>query len=511
MISLRHHALLILVLAVITPFYFAWTHTAELGQFGGDGPSYLMMAQHYSPYDAKDPVYTEAAAFSRFPPVYPLALAWLNGANDLYRAHAITTACLLAALLMLYVWLRGEEFAPQQSALFVLLCAVLPGSWIAGLLIQSEYLYLFWSLLALLAMAAYQRRGRYELVYVAAMAIAAATLTRTIGIALFAPFAVILWRTRRRIAVLAFIASVLPLLVWHLLHRSTLSYSEALTGIYSGEGLNFLRTQLTNELPALRRGLGDNFIRSETLRPFADALGLFCLCGAVWRAIKLTPDGLYVLGNLAILLVWPYPEEAQRFLWVITPLLVAQPVLAIAAFRQETPSSRPAQMLTGALALTILTMALPAFSHAAERYLSATEADPPNARSFVSWYDTDPVAARRKIDYQIAIITALRSIPTTVPATECVVSPRPDLMNYYGRRQSVAPPLNSVADPYFGKMIRATGCRYVFGYLAKDRRYPVPLHPLPRIRDESDIVFYTALPDDSTGKDVVICALARVK
>jgi len=508
---LRPHFLVIVLLALVIPAYFAWGWGATVGQLGSDGPSYLMMANHYAHGNAADPVYSAMAAYSRFPPLYPLLLSWCHAADDFRWGHAVTTSCLILALIALYVWLVLEGMSPQQSTLLVLLFAALPGSWLADLTIQSEYLYMLWSLLAIALMVEYQRGRTIKVLYGAAIVIAMATLTRTIGVALFAPFLILLLHAPRRSAVMALILSALPLLIWHLLHRSRVGYTDALALIYSGDGLHTLRSQLATEIPALRIGFGDNFLIQSYLRPVADILGSLCLAGTAWRAIKLRPDAIYIVSNLLILLVWPYPEEAQRFLWVLVPLLMAQPILAISEWRREKPASRVPQLFTSAVAVAILATILPAFALASDRYRSASYTDMPEAQSYVLWYSEDATHAWDVIGIQTAMINSMYRISEDVPANDCVISTRPDLINYFGRRRSYFPPLISTPEPYFGRQLRAPGCHFAFGMASIDERYNVPLYPLGRIGDgKLDVVFYNSIPLGAGGKFKLTSILAKL-
>ncbi len=508
---LRRHTLILVIMIFAAPFYFTWTWNDGIGELGGDGANYLMMAQHYSPYRSANPAAAEAATFSRFPPLYPLVLAWLDPAVDLPHAHAATTACLMLALIALYAWLRREGTPAGQAALLVLLFAALPGSWLAGLSVQSEYLYLLLSLVALTLMAVYQRGGRNEALYAAALAVAAAVLTRTIGISLFAPLIVMLWRAPRRSGFIALTMAVLPLLAWHLLHQSEEGYGEALNSVYGGRERGALRTQLAAELPALRSGFGDNFLLTAHLRFLADALGLLALAGIVWRAVRLRPDGIYLVAYLTVLLVWPYPEHAQRFLWVLVPLLLAQPMLSIAEFLREPVDARIPRLITAASAGTMLLMVLPALALAADRYRSAAYTELPGARGFVSWYGADPASSERLVSTQVTIINAMRAIQEQVSASDCVIATRPDLVDYFGRRRSVFPPLNSVPDSQLVASLRQSGCLYVFGMSGTDSRFPDSLYPLRRLGPELEILYVSRLGEAASHRDQIIAALARVR
>jgi len=508
--ALRPHFLIVVLLALVIPAYFAWGWGATVGQLGSDGPSYLMMANHYAHGHAADPVYSAMAAYSRFPPLYPLLLSWCHAADDFQRAHAITTSCLILALIALYVWLFLEGMSSKKSTLLVLLFAALPGSWLAALTIQTEYLYMLWSLLAIALMVEYQRSRAIKVLYGVAIIIALATLTRTIGVTLFAPFLILLLRAPRRSALIALLLSVSPLLIWHLLHHSRVGYIDAFALIYSGNGLHTLRSQLATEIPALRIGFGGNFLIQSYLRPVADILGSLCLAGTAWRTIKLRPDAIYIASNLPILLVWPYPEEAQRFLWVLVPLLIAQPILAISDWQREKPTSLIPQLLTGAVAAMILVTILPAFALASDRYRSASYTDIPEARSYVLWYGEDGAHAWDVIGIQTSMINSMHRISEDVPADDCVISTRPDLINYFGRRRSYFPPLNSTPEPYFGRQLRAPGCHFAFGMASIDERYAVPLFPLGRIGGKLDIVFYSSIPFGSAGKFKLASMLAKL-
>lgn len=503
---LRRHSLILIVLIFAGLLYSVWSRSDVIGLPFGDGPAYLMMAQHYSPYNEHDPVYAQAATYSRFPPLYPMLLAALDAAGDLRRAHAVTVACLLLALLAYHAWLRREGFGAGPSALLVLVFAALPGSWLLGLSIQSEYLYLFFSLLALTFMGSYQLEARREILYAAALAVAAAALTRTVGITLLAPLVVVLWRAPRRIGLLCLIIALAPLLAWHLAHRPLVSYVDALGPVY-GRGWHGLYLQLAKELPALHKGFADNFLRTPAAWPLAELLGLLGLVGATWRAFRLKVDGIYAGAHLTTLLIWPYPEEAQRFLWVLVPLLLAQPLLVIAKWPQQSAHRVWPKLLTTASAGMALLMSLPTLAMATDRYRSAAYSDLQDARAYVTWYDVDPATSQQTTSAQAIIVNAMRSIAEHVPDSDCVISTRPDLINYYGHRRSVATPLNSVPDPAFGAILRRSGCRFIFVASTKDSTFPAVFHPLQRLGPHIDVVYESTLRDEDDHSNVLFAAL----
>jgi hypothetical protein len=206
-----------------------------------------------------------------------------------------------------------------------------------------------------------------------------------------------------------------------------------------------------------------------------------------------------------VLLVWPSPWEAKRFLWVVLPVLLAQPLLLAAALRRPRLREGTAALLA-ALALA---MALPAVAFAGERYREAAYTDlPPEARDMSLWYRPDPASAREAVESQLAMIGAMRLLAQAVPAGDCVIAIRPEWINYFGHRRSMPPPLNSVPDPGFTTMILQSGCHYAFGLGSNDVIFPA-LHPLQRLGAHARTVYVSRLGGPQ-GDAYVMAALVRL-
>ncbi|MFI4979414.1 MAG: hypothetical protein ACHQIO_03615 [Nevskiales bacterium] len=503
---LRRHVWLIVALAPIAMLYFRWTWSGEIGSLFNDGTSYLVMAQHYAPGHTADPV-TAAAAFSRFPPLYPLLLAWSGAAFDLHLAHVLTTALLLLGLVALYAWMGRTGFSSAQAALLMLSFAALPGSWLAGLLIQSEYAYLLWSLLALALLSAYHEQRSDEWLLAAAIAVAAAALTRTAGITLLPPLLLAALRAGKRTALLSMAAALLPMLLWHTLHRTQGDgYGDYLAHSYNQHPWAFLQQQLRDVLFFLRQGFAQNLRQTTQADPLTDLVGLLCLAAAAYRAVRLKPDGVYVAAYGAVLLLWPYPGEIPRLLWVVLPVLLAQPILVIATWRGQAPEAAPGRLLTAICAAILMCMALPAISDAADRYRSAADSDLPGARGFESWYTTAPAQSPLHVGSELSLMGALREISDVVPQEGCVISVRPDWINYYAHRRSDLPPRNTVPDPQFAVRLRAGRCRYVFASIFVDSNIPIPMYPLQRIGDRFEVLQYSSMPGATSLRPLSLLA-----
>jgi hypothetical protein len=501
------------VMALIASIYLPWTWTDQIGTLSSDAPAYLVMARHYADgpqHLALVSVNDMAGALNRFPPLYPIALARLHAVEDLHRVHLVTTVFFLLGLLALYGWLCKAGLAAGEAALLTLLYATLPGSWLLALSPQSEFLYLLCSVLALFFLAAYEQGRRSEILYAAAVAIAAAALTRTVGITLLGPLSIVAFSAPRRNGAIALALALCPLLFWYLLHHSGQGYVESLSQYYGGNAGSLLMEQLGTEVPALRTGMVHSYVQDYAPHLSVDLLGLLFLAATAHRAAALKPDAIYLALYLFAVLVWPFdPNDAQRFLWPVLPLLMAQPVLVLSQWRNDSNSNRRLQAALAGLALATLCFTLPEIAVASERYGEAGASGIPGARGLRTWYQSSPTKAARRTAGEALVIGMLRRMGSEVPPGDCVVSIRPDLVNYFAGRLSAWPPTDAVPDPEFTRELHAAHCRYLFVTTASYSGYPVPLHPLQRLSEKISVIDYGEVPIAGPGDGRILCMLAR--
>ena len=55
-------------------------------------------------------------------------------------------------------------------------------------------------------------------------------------------------------------------------------------------------------------------LQPVSLWPLADVFGAVTLVSAVLRCRTLEPDALYLVGYLGLMVLWPYPGDAHRFI-----------------------------------------------------------------------------------------------------------------------------------------------------------------------------------------------------
>jgi hypothetical protein len=500
---LRRHGWAALAFAVVAPLYFAWACHDGIGFLGSDGPAYLVMARHYLGGGASGSAVELAGTFSRFPPLYALVLAYLHAAESLVLAHAVSIALLLLGLLALYAWLVAESGQPAAAALLTLLYAMLPGSWLLALSLQSEFLYLPLSCACLACLAAYRARPRDELLYLASLALAAAMLTRAVGLVLLLPLALGAWRAPRRTRLLCGLIAFAPYLLWYLLHRSGHdSYAGSLLGYYHGDAWAVLRQQLGAEAPALRAALESSLTQDPAWYWLADALGLLALAATAWRAARRHAEAAYLLAYLGIVLLWPFDTyDAARYLWPVLGLLLAQPLLVLLQAR------RPAW--AAALLALPLGLSLPAVALAAQRFHDAADSGIPGAAGIRYWYDLNAARAALKTAGEAMETGMLRDLGQEVPPGACVIAIRPDLINYFANRLSGLPPDDAVADADFDRRLHHLHCAYLFMTSARYTGYEQPLHPLQKLHEKIRVVDYRELPPAAPGAARMVCILAR--
>lgn len=503
---IRRHWALALVLVAAGPLYLIWSCSDRLGHLGGDAAYYLMTAHAYTPSAVPDIVYSAVAHDSRFPPLYPLLLAAFAAADNLQLTSIIDAACFVLALVVLYVWQMGLGLPTSRAAALTLVIGLLPESYLLALCPQSEYLYLLLSLLVLLFIDRFERIGRERDLYVAAFLLAAACLTRTIGMALFAPMIVILIRSRRlRLAGPLFVAMA-PVLAWHLIHSAKSGYGDILESTYAETPLTSLLRQTSGEWDALRYGFAQDILQTGRMFVTTQALAILVLVGTAWRAAQLRADGIYVVIYLAILLVWPFPEEAARFVWTVLPIGLVQLVLLASRARPaHLPSALTALLIGSLLALT-----LPSLAIIAERYRAGELSDIDGANRYLAWYDPDPAKALTGVLTQKTIVEGLVQIEHSVPADVCVISVKPELVSYYAHRFSSLPPMESASDADFQRGLRESGCSFVAMLGGVQPTYPTAMYPSQRIAGESKVIDVRGFSMDSPPKDYITFKLAKL-
>lgn len=492
MTALRRHTGFCVLLAVLAALYLWLTWYDDLGGIKGDGLIYLNTARHYAPYWPADPMAAVWARVTQFPPVYSFLLAVSGGALDFRLAHAATTVCLLAAFAAFYAWLLALGAARLHAAAATALFALSPGTFLQSFFLHPEGLYVALGFIALLLLAAGEAEPRARWFWLAAAAVAVALVTRTVGATLLPALGIALLRHRPRHWVAMGALAALPGLVWGVVHKIDWSYSDTLTESYLGVPLETIAHKVHATVVAGAQGIVDNLVRGP-LRWVAAAVGALAAGVAGWRFLRGRPDAWYVMAYLATLVIWPYPQEAQRLTWVLLPFLIGYVVWAgeRLALRIPPAHSRARSAVAWVPAVVLATIVLPEFGLLMGRATSPLAQANPAYRHYPEWYEPQPEAAFTLTELRLRTVEGLRRFAPQIPPDECVISTLHFLSaGFYTQRDLRAPPPEHLDDRTFDRDIRAIGCRYfIFSFQSdQSRGFTRPFYPLHRLRDRITIL-----------------------
>jgi hypothetical protein len=445
-----------------------------------DSVSYLVMAQRFTPWVPVDPAIASAAAAEKYPPLFPLLLAFTGGAYDWRIAHVVVALSFGASVALTGLYAARLTASPLLGWLAAAAFALLPGSWLIAKGILSEYPFIALTLATLLAHA---RLGPGKpvprAVGVLALLLAATILTRTVGVALAVALAIAeLWRhvrsrdRARLVGIAAALAAAAALAgLWYVLRPAAKESYAQILGDFAGAepldiGIRFTHLVLTNVQALYEAWLHALLIFwGEPGSPrfiVALALGVLGLGAALFRAGEGHADALFVAVFLALLLVWPFPGQMYRLAFPVVPLLLAHALWAVRAVVAMRFGNARGERWAAIAGLLPFAASVPAviFYIAARAHL----ADPADAGlgSIAEFYriPARPAAedvARRELD----VIGDLTRMRETLPREARVMWYTPAYVALLARREGV--PLRRTTNRAdFVRQLRETRADYVY-------------------------------------------------
>lgn len=500
---------------ILAAGYYAWTWSHVLATFGGDNAVYLMTAESYSPYFSHSHVAQFFADHSQYPPLFPLFLAFLGGGKNILVSHVITTTFLVAALPVFYLLLKTQGLGGWKSVTLATLFAILPGTYMEALDILSENLFLLLTLTALLFVTlAESSAAPAKWLWAAALAIVAACLTRSAGIALAVAFGIYLWLNRVPGKMILAGAAILPMFLWQAFGQGPgrSDYYRSLAQKFSHHPLQSLRSQVGVEMHALAYGWLKNFINARYAIWAIGLIGLLCLAGTVHRLSKKRLDGIYVALYLALILIWPFPAEAIRFVFVILPILLMQGVLlATNATRPIAAKAPLARTVPAAVLLIPALLAAPTLLLTIQRFQTPL---PPNLEAYKhtsGWYAPDPRKAANQIQFSAAFEGSFAPVKRVVPPGACILSIKPPIVGYLANRMSAAPPLANLGPSEFNEAIRKSACRYLYLSPFTSPTFPEPFYPAKRLGSTMSEVAAYRVTDPTNGATGIVGVLGEME
>jgi hypothetical protein len=481
---MRAHRIALALLALgigVAAALFLWQ--PGLDSLYDDSVSYLLLAQWMSPWHAADPVVAAAAPLEKYPPVFPLLLALTGGAYDWRIAHLVVAIAFAATAALL----ARHASHITRSRLVGLMCALafalMPGAWLIAKGILSEYPYMALVLCVLLWDDRHEDGlpSRRDAGVLAAL-LAAAMLTRTVGVALLAGVIAaegmrfFRQRDRERVRRMgaAVGAAVALTAVWYVLRPSggEDQYAHSLAVMREGAAIDTL-AWLAGSIAANAQAIAYAWLHALLIfwgEPtnarflIAAALGLAGLAATVYRAGEGHLDGLYVCAYIALLVFWPYPGQMYRLAFPVVPLVLAHAFWGLRAALAQAASAAASERWAAAAAVLPIAACAPAvlFYVGARARMPDESARVVPKTSIAEFYriPSGP-AAQENAWRQIDVMEDMRHLAETTPSEARVMWYTPDYIALLARRHGV--PLRRPANPAeLAAQLRATGADYIY-------------------------------------------------
>lgn len=448
-----------LVLAIGSLIY-GWiaAHAYTVSAFS-DPMDYMFMADFYKKYLYGGAIDQAAQYYrsSRYPPIFPMLLgAFGAGSDEIHRACIISNVMAVLAGLAVWWWIRVERKDAWVAGFIALALFLYPSYFLLNLFPLSEPLAM--ALMAcVFAVLATPTLGRSRLL-VAGLLIGIAPLARTALLPLIPAF--VLWLTiRRPVAwrhmLLPVAAAVAPIAVW-MVYRSALkadSYMASLTPELIVAELGGWPDALWVQPTRMFAAWVDNWgvFANPLTASVSGFLALMSAIGCVYRLRANKIDAWFLAGYIAMILVWPYPDELGRFLIVVYPCLLLCCITAAAELtvflHSRWPPLSPNAAIMGVAGAVLLATAPTAALYARRASL------PVDAELLGD--KREPVFFRAETD-EDALFTAevygrirllAAAIADYVPPGQCVYAIPPQLVTLYGKVPALLYPKDLVGDP----------------------------------------------------------------
>jgi hypothetical protein len=300
---------------------FVWND--GLSSFASDSANYMLMAQYMSPWQEPSLAVKELWSYQYFPPFFPIILALTGVAHSMLAAHILTTVFLLASLPLIYKFAR-QCFASHWQALGITtIFSLSPSTWLNTLGILSENLYLFLSFILLL-MFNKVRDFDYKLISLFGILMAALILTRTIGGAMFISYVIVgyVYFHKKQLNTVNYFLPIIIVIIINLLAKFLNKSILPPSYIHELHLLNITgqpKVLLETWFSAWQYYWVDDLLIPHI---FVIIIGVLACTGLIIRLRLIKFDAFYLLIYLGILLAWPHPGQALRFIYPVHALLI---------------------------------------------------------------------------------------------------------------------------------------------------------------------------------------------
>lgn len=502
---LTRENLLALFAGVLLVFVYTWIgiHDETAGLVADDAVYLLMADAINSELWSDTSTHQFIWDFTKFPPLYPIALSVFGGGSgSLAIAHWITTLITLSSFFVFWVYLR--RFVSQTTAtLLTLLFAFLPGTITLGLNLWSEHLYLLLSLSLFVvheqisgrgysghdqremsfdhrsAQNAFRESTQSEacglrrkdtaggndwknnllspyILYVLAL-MALLCLTRTIGVTILVAWTLHGVRSRHWQSVMVGALALVPLMAWLIyrpgeqidLFSSYVDLWKEQYDVHSIDGMiAALWTQVSLQSASLVSGFSELLFNST--RPAFVLVSTIMLAATVasaaLRAYKNELDGNYLLAYLLVVLLWPNYDHGSRFLYPVLPFFILNVILISRSVHTITVKAsldnvrRLSERCVPVFLLLPFMLIGPPTGMILSRILHGEQQGLGGFSRTQQWIESRKVAPALNDIYMVKnIVRAFRKLDNAVPEDSCVYSVHQELLMLHGNRLSFTP------------------------------------------------------------------------
>ncbi len=360
---------LAVLISVVAVTGYMFVVSGQLAGFSDDSATYLIMADVLSPFADIPESFLSSFEYFYLPPGFAFVLAALGG--GIRTGHLLVLMELLLALYVLYRYF-SRITDPGTALLTLAIFISLPGLWIEMLKIMPENQYILLSAVILLLFS-HTRQDAYCHKQLSLIFLMMATLimTRTIGITLLP--ALILWYlVKNRSALIRidfYVASlwlVIPLAGWYLFKPEIQhSYFSDLIRTQNDSSLFlYFVERISNNCVAIYKAWLQNIILFSENQNIERIL--ICIIFGIsffigWYKNKYEIHNLYLMFYLFLLLIWPYPNEMERFLYPAMPFMIINFLSGIKEIGYN--DKLKIKISSVASAIFILVLTLPALIH----------------------------------------------------------------------------------------------------------------------------------------------------
>ena len=447
----RAHAALAALALVAAGLAIAFAWQRGIASLYDDSVSYLVMAQALSPWEPASAAIASSWPDQRYPPLFPLLLGVAGGAYDWRLAHAWVGLSFGIGVFLLGLLGRDISRSTLVGFMAAALFACMPGAWLNVKGILTEFPYIALSLGVLLA---YRRSFA-----ILALLLAAAILTRTLGVALLAAVAIAeAWRylrerdrVRLRRFAIACAAVVALVGAWYLLRPrggedAYASFSTAVAQNAADRGAAWLVSLMSSNVSAIADAwlTASLVFWGEPWKPgflIAAILGVSGVAGTLWRAVRGEADAIYVIAFFAILAAWPFPGQMYRLALPAIPLVALNALwLWHELLSRRIDATRAARWAAIATAAPLLIAVLAVYAYIAGRahVPAGLEAGGYRARDIAEFYRVPflPAAYATALG-EIDVIADLARVRSSTPETATVMWYRPEYVALLAGRRGI--------------------------------------------------------------------------